>query len=128
VSPTVLAFAALLLLGGSVVLWFRRANDVRIPSNRALFVAAWLGSAALGVTALALGAGWLGGIAAVLATFGGCFFSFLVAISAQAVAPDALKVGAKLPEFSATDENGALFASSSLAGAPVLIKFFRGHW
>ena len=127
-SPAFLAFGALLLLGGSVFLWFKRANDVRIPGNRTLFVAAWLGSAALGVTALAFGAGWLGGIAALLATLGGCFFSFLVAISAQAVAPDALKVGAKLPEFSATDENGALFASSSLAGAPVLIKFFRGHW
>lgn len=56
-SPAFLAFGALLLLGGSVFLWFRRANDVPIPCNRTLFVAAWLGSAALGVTARAHASG-----------------------------------------------------------------------
>lgn len=127
-SPTVLAFAALFLIAGSMVLWFRRMKEVRIPANRAPFVAAWLGGAVLAVVALAQGVDWVGGIAAFVAAFAGGLFTLLVAISAQQVAPDALKVGDPLPDFSAPDEHGELFSISSLAGKPVLLKFFRGHW
>ena len=82
----------------------------------------------LGVAALAVGAGWLGGVPAALAILIGAFFLFTVGISRQEVAQDAIVVGATLPSFTATDENDQLFDSSSLAGSPVLIKFFRGHW
>jgi hypothetical protein len=128
VNATGLALAALVLVGGATGLWFRWARGVRLPRNRAGFVAAWLGGAVLGVTALAQGAGWLGGVAAVLALLVGGFLTFTVAISRQRVGVDAIQLGAKLPDFSALDDQGKRFAISSVAGRPILLKFFRGHW
>ena len=123
-----LGFLALLLIVGAGALWFRRALRVRLPENRSGFVAAWLGGALLGVVALVQGVGLLGGIAAGLATFLGAFLCFLVSISAQKLAAGAIGVGAALPDFSAPDENGEIFELSSIAGKPLLLKFFRGHW
>ena len=123
-----LGFLALMLVVGAVALWFRRALGVRLPENRAGFVAAWLGGALLGVVALVQGVGWPDGIAAGLATFLGAFLCFLVGISAQKLAADGIGVGATLPDFSAPDENGETFELSSVAGKPLLLKFFRGHW
>ena len=54
-----LGFLALMLVVGAATLWFRRALGVRLPENRAGFVAAWLGGALLGVVALVQGVGWL---------------------------------------------------------------------
>ena len=127
-SSTALGFAALLLLVGSVVLWFRALGAVRIPENRSGFVTVWLAAGALGVAALVAGGGWVGGVPAVLAIVGAAFFCFTVSISRQDVAADVIAVGATLPDFTAIDENGQVFEASSLAGRPVLIKFFRGHW
>ena len=56
------------------------------------------------------------------------FFSLTFAIGGQFVGPDAIAVGATLPTFTAIDEHGETFDSLSLAGSPVLIKFFRGLW
>ena len=56
------------------------------------------------------------------------FFFFLLA---QAPMPDGairVEVGGKLIAFEAVDGAGQSFASSSLAGQAVLLKFFRGHW
>ncbi len=58
----------------------------------------------------------------------GAFLCFLVGISAQKLAADGIGVGATLPDFSAPDENGETFELSSVAGKPLLLKFFRGHW
>jgi cytochrome oxidase Cu insertion factor (SCO1/SenC/PrrC family) len=58
----------------------------------------------------------------------GSFFTVLVAISRQRVGPGAIQVGATLPDFEATDEEGQPFRLSRLAGQPILLKFFRGHW
>ena len=127
-SSIALGFTALLLFVGSTVLWFRALGAVQIPENRAGFVAAWFAAGALGVAALAGGAGWIGGVPAALAVVGAAFFCFTVSISRQEVAADAIRVGATRPDFRAVDENGQTFESSSLAGHPVLIKFFRGHW
>ena len=124
----VLSFLALLLVVGAGALWFRAAQRVALPKNRSAFVAAWFGGALLGVIALIQGAGWIGAVPAVLAIVGGSFLTFLVSISRQKVAAGAISVGATLPDFTATDENGETFKASSLAGHPVLIKFFRGHW
>jgi hypothetical protein len=76
----------------------------------------------------AQGAGFLGGVPAVLGLLIGVFFLFTVSISRQEVASNAIKVGAKLPDLSAPDEHGESLAFSSLAGKPILLKFFRGHW
>ncbi len=127
-NGTALGFVALLGIVCSGVLWFRAMGAVSLPANRSGFVAAWLGCGALGIAAIAQGPGWVGGVPAVLSIIGASFFLFTVTISRQQVKADAIRVGATLPDFSAADENGEAFDSSSLAGHPVLIKFFRGHW
>ena len=127
-SATPLALLALAIVVGSGALWFRRMYRVRIPRNRTPFVAVWLSGAGLALVALVLGAGWIGGAAAIVAIGLAGFFSFTVAISRQVLGDDAIRVGARLPDLSAPDENGEAFALSSLAGRPVLVKFFRGHW
>jgi peroxiredoxin len=39
-----------------------------------------------------------------------------------------LMVGSKLPQFSLTDLDGSVFDSSSLAGSPTVVLFYRGNW
>jgi hypothetical protein len=128
VNGPILACAAFLLIAGSATLWFRSIQAVRIPKNRIPFLATWMIGALMGVVALSSGGGWLVGIPATLAVLGGLFFTLSVGISAQRVASDVITVGSMLPEFTAQDENGEPFSSASLAGNPVLIKFFRAHW
>lgn len=123
-----LGLVALLVVTGATAVWFRAALAVHLPRNRTPFVVGWLGGATLGLLALQQGTGWLGGAPAVLAIAVGCFLSFTVAISRQRVAENAIGVGDRLPDFSAPDENDGQFAAEALAGQPVLIKFFRGHW
>jgi len=128
VNATALGFLALLIVGGAGVLWFRAVRRVQLPKNRSGFLAVLFGGAVLGGIALAGSPGWVGGVPAVLAIIGGVFFCLTVAISRQKVGADAIQVGSMIPEFAAPDENGQMFHASSLAGQPVLIKFFRGHW
>lgn len=123
-----LGVVSFLLVAGSMALWARRIRQVRIPTDRRGFVACWVGGAALGVLALAQGPGWVGGVPAGLAAVAGIFFSALVYISPQRVAEDAIRVGESLRGFTAPDENGDEFSIASVAGKPVLLKFFRGHW
>ena len=123
-----LGVVAFLLVGGAMALWSQRIKHVQIPKNRTGFVACWLGGAVLGVFALTQGAGWLGGIPAGIAVAAGILFSVLVYISPQRVADDAVRVGESLRGFAAPDENGDDFSIASIAGKPILLKFFRGHW
>ncbi len=127
-SAALLGILAFLLVAGSMALWFRKINSVEIPEDRRLYVACWAGGAALGVVALTQGAGWVGGIPAGIAALAGGFFSLLVLISPQKVADNAIRVGEKLREFTALDENGDEFSIASVSGKPILLKFFRGHW
>jgi hypothetical protein len=62
-----------------------------------------------------------------MASLGGVMLLGLYALRKQG-AGDAIAVGDSLPVFSALDGEGAVFESASLAGSPVLLKFFRGHW
>jgi peroxiredoxin len=39
-----------------------------------------------------------------------------------------LSIGDAMPAFTAVDDDGEVFDSAALAGTPVLLKFFRGHW
>lgn len=119
---------AFLLVAGSMALWARRIKRVQIPTDRRGFVACWVGGAALGILALTQGAGWVGGIPAGIAALAGILFSALVYISPQKVADNAIRVGESLRDFTAVDENGDDFSIGSIAGRPVLLKFFRGHW
>ena len=127
-SGVLLGWLAAALVVGAGVLWFRAAFAVRLPEDRRGYVATWAVGAALGVAALASGAGWLGGIPATIAILAAAFGLFTIAISRQEAAPDAIAVGDAVPAFSAPDEHGATFDSASLAGKPYLLKFFRGHW
>jgi cytochrome oxidase Cu insertion factor (SCO1/SenC/PrrC family) len=124
----ILGLAALGVVVVAGIFWVRALQRVEIPANRGAFVAAAVLAAILGALALASGPGWLGGIAAGLAVLVSAFFLFTIAIGDQKLAEDAIQVGATIPAFTATDEHGQTFDSQSLAGHPVLIKFFRAHW
>ena len=123
-----MGLAAIVLVVVSGVLWFRAAAAVRLPENRSLYVAAWLVGIVLAGLSLAGSPGWTEGLAAMIAIFGSSFLLLTVAISRQKVGESAIRPGDSIPEFSAVDEHGVRWESSSLIGQPLLLKFFRGHW
>ncbi len=127
-NATMLGMSALILTLVSVVLWMRAVRNVSLPENRSGYLIALVLAGVLGALALSQSPGWLVGVPAVFPIVIALFFSLTFAIGGQFVGPDAIAVGATLPTFTAIDENGETFDSSSLAGNPVLIKFFRGHW
>ena len=127
-TDPVIAFAAFLITAASLVLWFRGVRRVALPADRSGFVAAWALAAGLGVWSLVGSPGWVGGALAGLATLAALLLLLTVAISAQKVGEDAISVGMPMPHFTALTEEGAAFDSASLAGDPLLLKFFRGHW
>ncbi|MEE4384379.1 MAG: hypothetical protein V2J02_20450 [Pseudomonadales bacterium] len=120
--------AAFLLSAGTLALWIRGIRNVSLPVNRIGFVAGWSAAAALALFALGGGSGWVGGTLATLGLVLALFLLFTIAISAQKVAPEAIRVGMTIPHFTALDEHGNRFDSVALAGNPILLKFFRGHW
>ena len=127
-QATALGLGALLLTLASGISWVRALRRVAVPKNRSAYLSLFLLAGAMGVTALLQGAGWMGGVAAGFSIFVALFFALTMAIGNQKVAAKAISVGAALPAFTATDEHAAMYDSASLAGNPVLIKFFRGHW
>ena len=127
-GETYLGLASLVVVAISARVWIRAVKRVEIPKNRGGFVAAWVVAAGIGVAALAGEPGWLGGIPAGLAIFASTFLLFTVAVGGQKAGDAAIQVGNTIPDFTATDEHEQPFDSKSLAGHPVLIKFFRGHW
>ena len=127
-SDFLLAFLAACVFLASVAMWARSIKRVEIPDSRSPFVIAWLVAFSLGVVALLGDPGWFGGLLAAIATFGSTFLLFTVAISKQKLGAEAIRVGDTIPGFTALDENDQTFDSQSLAGHPVLIKFFRAHW
>ncbi len=127
-TDTLLGFASLAVIAIATARWIRAVRRVEIPENRGVFVATWVVAAALGVTALLGEPGWAGGIPAAFGIFASLFFLGTVAVGGQKVGDKAIRVGAKIPDFTAIDEHGQAFDSQSLSGQLVLIKFFRGHW
>jgi hypothetical protein len=125
---TSLGFVALTVAMLTVILWFRQINMVAIPGDRTLFVIAFVIAAGLGLMTFVVGTRWFGGIAAAFAILVGSFLPFSVAISPQQVADNPIHVGDTIPSFFALDDAGNRFSSTDLAGGPVLIKFFSGHW
>jgi hypothetical protein len=120
-----LGLFALIIILAAATRWFWRAMQVNIPRNTSVFRVTWatglvLGGIALYQTPQDSFAAW----AVVL----GLMLVYLVSTGAQRVSGEMVNVGDALPVFTALDENGDSFDSSSLAGKPVLLKFFRGHW
>ena len=125
---TTLGFAALGVAVITVALWFRQIDQVALPENRTLFVVSYLTALAMGVGAFVARTRWFGAIPALIAIAIGVFVPFTVAISRQEVATTGIQVAQTIPRFTAIDRHGERFDSASLAGKPVLMKFFRGHW
>ena len=58
----------------------------------------------------------------------GPLFFFLLSQRKTPIGKLTVKVGDPLPAFAAVDDHGEPFASESLRGKRVLLKFFRGQW
>jgi membrane associated rhomboid family serine protease len=128
VSGALLGLAGAALVVGPGIDWFRRMQAVRIPRNRAPYLAANALGALLGAVALTMEPGWIGGTAAVLALVGGVLFLALRAQSTQDRGALAVRVGGPILDFTAPDADGGTFDLATLRGRPFLLKFFRGHW
>ena len=124
----ILGLSALGIVVASGIVWFKAASALRLPHNRGYYVAVWLLALGLAIAAFTTASGWLSGTVAVLAGLGSAFFLMTFAISRQTAGDTAITPGADLPVFSAPDETGEQFQSATLAGQPLLLKFFRGHW
>lgn len=123
-----LAIAAFLLVLATGTYWFRLVYAVRLPANRAGFLLSMLTGIALGVASLTQHPGLPSAVLASVAVALAGMFVLTWAISAQKGGPGRLIPGTPLPAFSAPDHLGNVFDSKVLAGKPVLLKFFRGHW
>jgi cytochrome oxidase Cu insertion factor (SCO1/SenC/PrrC family) len=124
----VLAVVAAGLTVAAFVYWMGLIKRVEIGDRRWLVTAALGTAMLLALIALGFGSGVavrvLGGASLLL----GVLYFGLLALAGQSVQTPAVAVGQPLLDFTARDHNGEPFSLSSLAGRPVLLKFFRGHW
>ena len=128
-TASTLAVLAFAIAAITVALWAFLLRSVSIPKNRSAFVISCATAAGLGITALFMGTGhWAASTAAGTAIFIGLFFLLTVAIGDQKGGTGKFKLGQPLPAISAPDENNQLSDIATLAGQPILLKFFRGHW
>jgi hypothetical protein len=125
---TWLGLASFALAAANSAWFLGRMQRVAVPQNRIAHELAWAGAIALGIAALVEGGGWLGAVLALLGILPSAAMLLLRLGSAQAKATPTVVVGGPILAFRAPDEDGAPFDSSSLAGQPYLLKFFRGHW
>ena len=120
-----LGLIALILILAVATRWFWRAWQVNIPRQSGLFKAAWATGLVVGCIAYYQSpadpfAPWAIGL--------GLLLLYLVSTGAQKISGETVNVGDALPSFSIPNDHGDIFDSASLAGKPVLLKFFRGHW
>jgi len=127
-NGSVLGLLAAAVILGTGVRWLQVMQRVQIPADMRGYLLANGAAVLLGGSALALGAGVFGTIAALLALLGGLAFLALYAGSGQAPLLPAVAVGGPVLDFIASDDRGQPFALASLRGRPFLLKFFRGHW
>lgn len=125
---TSLGIFSLVLVALATIYWFQLVNQVAIPEDRTPFMILYGLVVVMAVASFIVGTRWFGGIAAVLAILPALFMPLTVAISKQVVADNPIQVGDSLPYFEALNDQSERFTSDALAGTPVLIKFFRGHW
>ena len=129
VSPAaLLALTAFVFFAGATTLWFRRIQQVAIPSNRLGFLATWGVAIAVGAMSMFVeGGGWPSTVMAIVAILGSSTFITLYLLGNQrSINP--IEVGNTLPAFSASTDERIIFDSTAAQGTPLLIKFFRGHW
>ena len=121
-----LGLLGLLIVLGTMGLWFWRAFRVNIPiSTPYPYILSWAIGVALGIVALVSGtesgfASWAIGVGAVLL--------YTMFTGSQKVSDNMINVGDQIPVFTGVNDQGEIFNSANLAGSKVLIKFFRGHW
>jgi hypothetical protein len=125
---TTLALAALLAACGTLAWYYPKIINVTAPLRP------WREQALMGLALVLAGSasvldpgllGYLsGGLAALLAGL----FLLLTLTSGLPDQPPAVAVGGEAPDLHAFDADGREFRLSQLRGAPVLLKFFRGHW
>ncbi|MBW2243643.1 MAG: hypothetical protein JRH01_16795 [Deltaproteobacteria bacterium] len=127
-SATPLALLGAALLGGALFFWFRMMNDVALEGRRWIPLSMVGASVLLAIATFSGDAGLLANILAGTTAALGAGFLFLAVLSPQSKQRPAIELGNPLPDFAAPDENGQPFAISSVAGKPILLKFFRGHW
>jgi len=127
-TGTKLGITAFALVVASIAAWVYLIRQVDIPEDRTTFVVVFLFAAALGIAAFIKGTNWVGGVAGGFAIIIGLVVPFTISVSPQEVTASVIKIGDKLPRFSAPDDSGDIFDSRSLHGHFVLIKFFRAHW
>ena len=121
--------SAFLIVGTSFALWIRAFRRVAIPRDRTAYVLSWIVGGVLGIAALAISEpGDLSRFPAWFAVSTAAILLFTVSISRQKLADNAIRVGERIPAFTALDEHGELFDSRSLNDHLLLIKFFRAHW
>jgi len=127
-NGSVLSVVGLAVLTGVGARWLHLMQRSRIPADVSAHLAASGVAALLGIGALVVGTGVLGGIAASVAIVGGLALPALYAGSGQARVTPAVAVGRPVLVFSVPDDEGRPFDLASLRGRPFLLKFFRGHW
>ena len=127
-TGTYISVFAILLTVTAMAFWVRAFQRVAIPRNRIGYLTAFITAAVLGIVALFEGPGWIGGILAVLSILFATFFTITQVFGGELAGADAIRIGSMIPAFTTIDEHGETFDSRSLAGNPVLIKFYRGHW
>jgi hypothetical protein len=116
----------LLIVLGTMGLWFWRAFQVNIPiSTPYPYILLWAIGVALAIVALVGGtesgyASWAVGV--------GAFLLYTMFTGSQKVSDNMINVGDQIPVFTGVNDQGEIFNSANLAGSKVLIKFFRGHW
>lgn len=121
-----LGLLGLLIVLGTMGLWFWRAFRVNIPvSTPYPYILSWAIGVALGIVALDSGtesgyAPWAVGV--------GAFLLYTMFTGSQKVSDNMINVGDHIPVFIGVNDQGEIFDSENLAGSKVLIKFFRGHW
>ena len=127
-SGLVLGLLALGLFAQAGFVWMRSIREVRTGERRTLVLLVVMASIGLALLAFARGPGWIGGLAAGIAAFGGVLFLLLQVLGPQSRVTPAVAVGREILDFTAPDAEGRPFTLSSLRGHPYLLKFFRGHW
>jgi hypothetical protein len=106
----------------------------RVPVRPVAHVTLQVLGMGMGTLALVLGVSseaGLGALAVVFASLAlmmGAAFLYILSQRKVPMGNIRLKVGEKLPTFTATTSEGVPFTSNALHGRRVLLKFFRGSW
>ncbi len=124
----ILALLALAVVLANGAVYWRKIRAVRVPLRPVVEQALMLLGMGLAGLALASQPGLFGGLAAGSALLLAGLFLFATLTSGTPRQAAAVAVGQPAPDFTATDADGQPFRLSALRGAPVLLKFFRGHW